>query len=158
MHNNNSKYACHVNYAYGKYLMITVKKFMWMLLGIICLLSAIYSIFCPFVPTSPSIIAAAYCFSKGSHILNDWINNNGLFGPIIDDWKNYRIFPTTYKLLLIVAAEIMLLAIWTLTHSIVLIMVAATIMSIAVGWIWKYPGSNEELDKRVANNKKIGWF
>jgi hypothetical protein len=34
----------------------------------------------------------------------------------------------------------------------------ACFMALVAIWAWRFPGSVDEYDQRIANNKKIGWF
>ncbi len=59
----------------------------WRLAGGAALLLGIIGIPLPLLPTTPFLILAAFCFSKGSDRLHDWLVNHPRFGPSIRDWR-----------------------------------------------------------------------
>lgn len=72
----------------------------------------------PFLPTTPFMILAAFCFAKGSERLHRWLVDHPRFGPAIRDWKRYgAISPRAKKL----AAAAMSLAL---------------VITIAIGMSW----------------------
>ena len=44
----------------------------------------------PLLPTTPFLILAAYCFSRGSRRLHAWLIDHRTFGPPIRDWREHR--------------------------------------------------------------------
>lgn len=45
-------------------------------------------IFLPILPTTPFLILAAACFSRGSPRLHNWLLQHRYFGPPLYDWEN----------------------------------------------------------------------
>ncbi len=41
----------------------------------------------PLLPTTPLVLLAAFCFSKGSPRLQAWLLRHKQFGPMIRDWQ-----------------------------------------------------------------------
>jgi len=64
-----------------------MKKYAFITFGVIFLVVGIVALAIPVLPTTPFLILAAYCFSKGSDYLNDWLLNHKWFGPPIKDWR-----------------------------------------------------------------------
>jgi len=54
--------------------------------------------FLPVMPTTPFLILAAACFSKGSERYHQWLCNHRWFGPIIKDWENKRCMQCSIKI------------------------------------------------------------
>lgn len=72
---------------------------LWVFFGICALILGIIGAFLPLLPTTPLIILAAFCFSKGSRRLHGWILARKGFGPMIRDWETDGIIPLKAKLL-----------------------------------------------------------
>src|SRR5262249_30889421 len=64
-----------------------MKKYAFIAFGVIFLVVGIVALAIPVLPTSPFLILAAYCFSKGADYLHDWLLNHKWFGPPIKDWR-----------------------------------------------------------------------
>jgi uncharacterized membrane protein YbaN (DUF454 family) len=45
--------------------------------------------FLPFLPTVIFMLAAAFCFARGSQRLHDWLLQHPQFGPAIIDWQRH---------------------------------------------------------------------
>ncbi len=60
---------------------------MWRIAGIIALGFGIVGIALPLLPTTPFLILAAFCFSRGSDRLHTWLLAHPRFGPAIVDWQ-----------------------------------------------------------------------
>jgi len=41
----------------------------------------------PVLPTTPFVIASAFCFSAGNNKLAVWLKNNRVFGPYIENYR-----------------------------------------------------------------------
>jgi uncharacterized membrane protein YbaN (DUF454 family) len=67
-----------------------VLKFFYNVAGCASVGLAFAGIFLPLVPTTPFLLLAAFCFSRGSPRLHKWLLDHRTMGPIIRDWKNRR--------------------------------------------------------------------
>lgn len=67
--------------------------------GWICLALGFVGIFLPLLPTTPFVLLAAYCFSRGSRRLHAWLLASRTFGPIIVDWERYGVIRPRAKAL-----------------------------------------------------------
>lgn len=63
---------------------------LWAIAGGVALGIGIVGIVVPLLPTTPFLILAAYCFSRGSRRLHDWLLNHRTLGPPIRDWRKHR--------------------------------------------------------------------
>ena len=59
--------------------------------GWTCLGLGALGIFLPLLPTTPFVLLAAFCFSRGSTTLHQWLLNQKTFGPIIQDWNQHGV-------------------------------------------------------------------
>ena len=46
-------------------------------------------VFVPGIPTTPSILAAAWFFARSSKRFEQWLLNHKIFGQIIRDWQQH---------------------------------------------------------------------
>lgn len=67
--------------------------------GVIALIIGIIGIFLPLLPTTPLLILSAYCFSKGSQRLHQWLLTRPRIGPMIKDWEDNKVIRPRAKLL-----------------------------------------------------------
>jgi uncharacterized membrane protein YbaN (DUF454 family) len=67
-----------------------VLKFFYNIAGCACVALAFVGIFLPLLPTTPFLLLAAFCFSRGSARLHQWLLEHRTMGPIIRDWKERR--------------------------------------------------------------------
>jgi uncharacterized membrane protein YbaN (DUF454 family) len=68
-------------------------------LGSLFVLLAIAGIVLPLLPTTPFLLLAGYCFSKGSPQFHSWIINHRILGPPIKDWEEKGAIRLNYKLM-----------------------------------------------------------
>lgn len=62
---------------------------LWRIAGLIALALGILGIFLPLLPTTPFVLLAAFCFSKGSQRLHDWLLSHPRLGPPIAEWRDH---------------------------------------------------------------------
>ncbi|MBT8168420.1 YbaN family protein [Falsiruegeria litorea] len=63
-------------------------KYLWTLLGLMCVGLALIGVVLPLLPTVPFLLLAAFFFAKSSERLHTWLVTHRLFGPMILDWQN----------------------------------------------------------------------
>lgn len=59
----------------------------WFLGGLVALGLGAIGVILPLVPTVPFLLLAAFCFSRSSRRLHDWLMTHPVFGPPIHDWR-----------------------------------------------------------------------
>ena len=95
-------------------------------------------IFLPLLPTTPFVLLAAYCFSRGSERWERWLLEHPRLGPIVHDWRATRAVPLRAKQ----AATVMMalscaIAWWAIASWWKL---APVISCVIVGtWLWRLP-------------------
>ncbi|MCL4435603.1 MAG: YbaN family protein [Thaumarchaeota archaeon] len=52
----------------------------------------------PILPTTPFLLLAAFCYSRSSKRMNDWLMSNRLFGSYLKNYKEGRGMPVKAKL------------------------------------------------------------
>ena len=136
----------------------SLKKFLWKILGFASLGMAYVGLVTPGIPYSCFIVFAAYCFAKGSPKMHAWLYNHKIFGPFLTNWGEKRVFPTKMKYFMLAMMSTSLLIMFFTGVKPIGIISTACFMALVAIWAWRFPGSVEEHDKRIAEGRKIGWF
>lgn len=73
------------------------QRALWLSAGAGCMLAGIVGIFLPLLPTTPFVLLAAWCFSRGSVRWEHWLLGHPRFGPMVRDWRANRAVPLRAK-------------------------------------------------------------
>ena len=73
------------------------QRVLWLLAGVLSLVTGIVGIFLPLLPTTPFVLLAAFCFSRGSTRCEAWLLNHPRFGPMVRDWRANHAIPLRAK-------------------------------------------------------------
>lgn len=130
---------------------MSIKKYLWMGLGFLSLGMAYVGVVVPGIPFSVFLVFAAYCFTKSSKRMHDWIYNHKVFGPFLSNWQEKRIFPTKLKYVMVLTMMSSLAIMWYTVQNLTLIIATGVVMAAVAGWAWRYPGSEEEFEKLNKN-------
>lgn len=87
---------------------------MWRAAGGVALLFGLIGIVVPLLPTTVFLLLAAFCFSKGSQQLHDWLVEHPRLGPPIREWRRHGAISRKAKLLAALAMLAALLGAWAL--------------------------------------------
>ena len=66
--------------------------------GWLSLILGCMGIFLPLLPTTPFILLAAFCFSRSSERLHQWLITHPQMGPLIQDWQNHGCIQKSAKM------------------------------------------------------------
>jgi len=135
-----------------------MKKLFWNILGFLSLGMAYIGVITPGIPYSCFVVFAAYCFAKGNKRMHDWLYNHKLFGPFLTNWGQKRVFPTKMKYFMLITMSVSLLIMLFTGVKPIGILSTAIFMALVAVWAWRFPGSVDVYNDRVANGKRIGWF
>jgi uncharacterized membrane protein YbaN (DUF454 family) len=135
-----------------------VKRFLWKVLGFLSLGMAYVGLITPGIPYSCFVVFAAYCFAKGSPKMHAWLYNHKIFGPFLTNWNEKRVFPTKMKFFMLAMMSSSLTIMYFTNVPARGIIYTGIFMCLVAIWAWRFPGSVEEHDNRIANGKKVGWF
>jgi uncharacterized membrane protein YbaN (DUF454 family) len=137
---------------------MSLRKSLWFAAGMFLIAVAFIGIYLPLLPWSTPTVGAAYCFAKSSQRMHDWLYSHPLFGPFLTGWQEKRIFPTRAKYLMVVTMCSSLVVMWFTTGNLTAILWTGAFMALVVVWGWRYPGSEEEYQRRVDAGEKIAWI
>lgn len=73
------------------------QRALWLAAGGLSLATGIVGIFVPLLPTTPLVLIAAWCFSRGSARCERWLLEHPRFGPMVRDWRAHRAMPLRAK-------------------------------------------------------------
>ena len=114
------------------------QRVLWLLAGATSLLLGIVGIFLPLLPTTPLVLLAAFCFSRGSQRCEAWLLQHPRFGPMVRDWRTHRAIPLRAKQL---AMTMMALgsawAWWVMPPRFGWI--PALVCALVAVWMWRLP-------------------
>jgi uncharacterized membrane protein YbaN (DUF454 family) len=135
-----------------------MKRYAWMAGGWLCLAMAYIGVVTPGIPFSHFLLGAAFCFAKSSPKMHAWLMNHPKFGPFIRNWNEKKVFPTIGKIFMVAMMMSSLIIMWYTGVSTAGIGYTAMFMTLVVIWGWRYPGSPEEYDRRLAEGRRIAWL
>jgi hypothetical protein len=111
---------------------------LWLAAGWLALAAGAVGIFLPLLPTTPFVLLAAWCFSRGSERCERWLLEHRHFGPMVRDWRMHRAIPLRAKQL---ATVMMALgsawAGWLLPQP--WAWLPAVCCALVAGWMWHLP-------------------
>ena len=125
-----------------------MKRYLWFTLGIISLIIAYIGLVTPGIPFSMFLVFSAYCFSKSSKRMHDWLYNHKHFGPFLTNWVNHKVFPLKMKYMMIAVMSSSLAILWFTTYNWKAVIGTGITMAIVAIWAWRYPSTIEEAKKR----------
>jgi len=73
------------------------QRVLWLAAGVASLATGIVGIFLPLLPTTPFVLLAAFCFSRGSSRCERWLVEHPRFGPLVRDWRAHHAIPLRAK-------------------------------------------------------------
>lgn len=111
---------------------------LWIAGGFLALGTGIVGIVLPLLPTTPFVLLAAFCFSRGSQRWEAWMLGHPRLGPIVRDWRASRAVPLRAKQL----ATVMMAggSIWSATQFPLAYAWLPAVICTGVGiWLWRLP-------------------
>lgn len=70
--------------------MVSLKKYLFLCLGLVSLLLGMIGIFLPVLPTTPFLLLAAFCFLRSSKKMYDWLMGHKVFGAYIQSYLIHK--------------------------------------------------------------------
>ncbi|HSH42626.1 MAG TPA: YbaN family protein [Arenicellales bacterium] len=114
-------------------------RWLWITLGVGCLVLGAAGAVLPLLPTTPFLLLAAFCFARSSQRLHDWLVSHPTLGPPIADWHRERAIRRPAKILatLSVAAALAVPLLLGVGAGIIALQ-AAALLAVLV-FIWTRP-------------------
>jgi uncharacterized membrane protein YbaN (DUF454 family) len=110
----------------------------WLLAGWLALLLGFIGIFLPLLPTTPFVLLASYCFSRGSERWERWLLQHPRLGPMVRDWRTTRAVPLRAKQL--ATLMMALSSAWAWWHIPSLWRWAPALScALVAAWLWHLP-------------------
>ena len=125
-----------------------IKKALWYTAGMLSLGMAYIGFVTPGIPFSIFLVFSAYCFSKSSQRMHDYLYNHKHFGPFLTNWVEKRIFPTRMKYAMVLVMSSSLAFLWFTTYNLNAVLWSGGFMALVAVWAWRYPGSEEAFRAR----------
>jgi uncharacterized membrane protein YbaN (DUF454 family) len=114
------------------------QRVLWAVGGALALITGIVGIFVPLLPTTPFVLLAAFCFSRGSERCERWLLEHRRFGPMVRDWRARHAVPLRAKQ--VATAMMVLGSSWGafVLPAHLAWLPALACMAVAV-WLWRLP-------------------
>ena len=116
----------------------TWQRALWLAAGAVSLLLGFIGIFLPLLPTTPFVLLAAFCFSRGSQRCERWILQHPRFGPMVRDWREQRAVPLRAKQVAIGMMALGSAWAWWLMPA-HLGWLPALMCAVVALWMWRLP-------------------
>lgn len=84
-------------------------KIFYIIIGILSLALGSLGILLPVLPTTPFLLLAAFCFTKSSKRLHNWLTHTELYKKHLDSFVQNRSMTMKTKLSILIPASIMLI-------------------------------------------------
>jgi uncharacterized protein len=127
-----------------------MKRYLFLLAGIISLLLGTIGIVVPLLPTTPFLLLSAYCFFKSSSRMYNWLLNHKILGTYIKNYLVYKAIPVKTKVLTILFLWITITISVLITNKLWLTFVLYTIAILVSIHILSF----KTLTKKTIDNKK----
>ena len=125
-----------------------LKSFLYVAGGFSCLALAFVGALLLFVPVTPFVLLASWCFYRGSPRMHAWLHRSKWFGPTLDDWQHYHGIRRSLKhravarVLAVVAVSLLISSLpWPLRH----LFLACVAVGLYV--IWRVPTLPDDAPK-----------
>jgi uncharacterized protein len=121
-----------------------LRRALWLLAGVVSLALGIVGIVLPLLPTTPFVLLAAACFSRGSVRCERWLLAHRTFGPLVRDWREHRAIPRRARQLAYLMMAVG--SAWAAWRLPMLRWLPALCCAAVAAWMWRLPTREDRLD------------
>jgi uncharacterized membrane protein YbaN (DUF454 family) len=114
-------------------------RFLWAILGLICVGLGLLGVILPLLPTVPFMLLAAFFFARSSECLHNWLLSHRNFGPAIVDWHERGAISQRVKRISTVAITAMFGLSLVMGFRPLILFIQALVLSCVVLFIWTRP-------------------
>lgn len=86
-----------------------IKKFLYVLCGLIALGCGIVGIILPILPTTPFLLLASFCFFRGSERLDNWFKRTKIYKKHLESFVKSRAMTLKQKWTILLFADFMMM-------------------------------------------------
>ncbi len=108
---------------------------LWFVLGMISLGLGALGAALPLLPTTPFVLAAAFCFARSSERWHAWLLAHRTFGPLIINWQEHRAISRNTKIVSVLSMIAVLLLSFVAGASTLVLSIQAAVLSISACYI-----------------------
>lgn len=121
-----------------------IPRCLWIIGGWGSLALGVIGIVIPGLPTTPLVILAAFCFSRGSPELHQWLRTHPRFGASLRDWEDARVIRLHAKVLasVMMLTSAVILWGWGSTGAVLNGIVSGIMFAVAL-FIWRCPAARK---------------
>ena len=112
----------------------------WATAGAVSLALGVVGIVLPLLPTTPFVLFAAFCFSRGSRRCERWLIEHPRLGPSILAWRRHRSIPLRVKQLATAMMAASSVGAWLLMPHPWRWLPGGVCIGVAL-WMWSLPDS-----------------
>ena len=89
--------------------MIKLKKFMYIIIGLIAFILGTIGVVLPILPTTPFYLLASFCFVRGSETFDKWFKGTKLYKKHLESFAKDRAMTLKQKISILVFADTMMI-------------------------------------------------
>lgn len=114
-----------------KYPTHKILKYLFIIIGTICVGLGVIGIFFPVLPTTPFLLLAAFLYARSSERFLHWLLTNRWFGAYIKNYREGRGIPRREKILTITLLWVTI--IFSILYAVSSILIKGLLLIIAIG-------------------------
>ena len=111
-----------------------MKKFIYIVIGLLSFALGAIGIILPILPTTPFLLLASFCFVRGSERINRWFTGTSIYKKHLESFVTDRSMTKKQKLLIPGFASLMILIPFILVDN--LMMRMTLILIVAIKWYY----------------------
>lgn len=90
----------------------------WAAAGFVCFGLAMVGVALPFIPTTPFVLLAAFCFARSSERVNNWFKGTKVYKAVLEGYVTKKTMTVKAKLSILIPVTILLAIAFVLMHRV----------------------------------------